>query len=189
MFLKDTRHVLSRLGRPPYQKSPQCSVWLYSRSPGPPKQNLPPPPPLQEYGSSIYRPPAVLSDMHCSRGGEEKKSSRIRVDGAGRRWCWRSRESLRGPALCRRGWVGGWCVGGGGGRLFSWVMLEESQSGGGPHPPAAGSAHHMVRQSEGHWLAAAASVTVHIHCCRCMLPFSNVFFFFFVFFFKIFSIS
>lgn len=80
----------------------------------------------------------------------------------------------RASFVCRGG--GGWCVGVGGwvggGRLLSWVMLAESRSGGGPHPPAAGGAHHIVRQSEGHWLAAAASATVHIHCCRCMLPFS-----------------
>lgn len=35
---------------------------------------------------------------------------------------------------------------------------EERQSGDGPHPPAVGSAHHIVKQSEGHWQAAAASV-------------------------------
>lgn len=39
----------------------------------------------------------------------------------------------------------------------SWTH-EERQSGDGPHSPAVGSAHHMVKQSEGHWPAAAASV-------------------------------
>jgi len=37
-------------------------------------------------------------------------------------------------------------------------MHEESQSGDGLHPLAVGSAHHIVKQSEGHWWAAEASV-------------------------------
>lgn len=44
------------------------------------------------------------------------------------------------------------------GDACSSMMHEESQSGDGPHPPAVGSAHHIVKQSEGHRVAAAASV-------------------------------
>lgn len=68
---------------------------------------------------------------------------------------WRSRE----PGLAR-----------------SSVTREERQSGDGPHPPAVGSAHHMVKQSEGHWLAPVLSTFIAVDVCSLLW---RLFFFFF----------
>lgn len=68
-------------------------------------------------------------------------------------------------------------------------MHEESQSGDGPHPPAVGSAHHIVKQSEGHWQAAAASVlSTFIAVDVCFLFKCFLFFFFLSFCLNCFSV-